>query len=221
MTCQLSVEKSAQQTTTGHELQASNTLPFMHGSGDNAFRKRKGSSDSQPEKHREFGTKPECTGLLQNGHELAGDVHGHEPVEPAEEPPADEHRRQRDVAAAAAAAGDHPGELGLAGDLVHRRVDPEPLQQPLHDVAQAAPAPTHHHHRALRHRPPHLLLLPTRRRRRRRRCRRRPARRRPSPVRVVRDRLVHFFFSSLLCVRKCDLCWAKRTERRTAIYIDR
>uniref|UniRef100_A0A0E0HIG7 Uncharacterized protein n=1 Tax=Oryza nivara TaxID=4536 RepID=A0A0E0HIG7_ORYNI len=69
MMCQLSVEKGAQQTTAGHELQASNTLPFMHGSGDNAFRKRKGclqahvqqyfffaASDSQPEKHREFGT---------------------------------------------------------------------------------------------------------------------------------------------------------------------
>ncbi|KAE8766762.1 hypothetical protein D1007_61997 [Hordeum vulgare] len=79
---------------------------------------------------------------------------GHEPVEPAEEPPANEHCGQSDDSLV---PGDRGGELGLVSDLVHSGVHPEPLQQSLHHVAEAAPAPPHHQHRALHHRPPHRL----------------------------------------------------------------
>ncbi|KAI5014820.1 hypothetical protein ZWY2020_056210 [Hordeum vulgare] len=96
-------------------------------------------------------------GVLEYGHELVGDVDGHEPVEPAEEPPAHEHRGQSDDGLV---PGDRSGELGLVGDLVHGGVHPEPLQQPLHHVAEAAPAPPHHQHRALRHHPPHSSPAP-------------------------------------------------------------
>jgi hypothetical protein len=136
----------------------------------------------------ESGSEPERAGLLEYGHEVAGDVHGHEPVEPAQESPPDEDRRER------AAAVDEPREVRLGGELVHGGVDAEPLQQALHDVAEAAAAPAHHEHGALRNRAPHLLLHRRRRQLPLLRCdgvKNNSRLLRPRPAGAVRDGLVH------------------------------
>lgn len=88
-------------------------------------------------------SQPQGPSLLEQRSQLARDVTGHDPIQPAEPPPSHEHHRQL-------------GE-DVVVDLEDGRVGPEPLQQALGHVAHAAAPPPHHHHRALRHHSPHLV----------------------------------------------------------------
>lgn len=178
-------------------------------------RRKKKKKGKQLDRYCVVDSEPECTGLLQNGHELAGDVHGHEPVEPAEEPPADEHRRQRD----AAAAGDHPASSASPATSCTAGLT-RALQQPLHDVAQAAPLrPTtttgHSATALLTSSSFHAAAAAAARRRR-------PARRRQARFALYGIAWYIFFslFFSLLCVRNAN-CAGQSAPRATAIYIGR
>uniref|UniRef100_A0A804NJS5 Uncharacterized protein n=1 Tax=Zea mays TaxID=4577 RepID=A0A804NJS5_MAIZE len=110
--------------------------------------------------------QPEGAGFPEHGHELAGEVQSHDPVGPADEVTAHEHRRHGGGRrrAAPAAAAEPPGQLplhlhapGVPVQVVHRRVDAQAAQQRRHHVAHAAVARREHHHRALRRQPRHVV----------------------------------------------------------------
>nr|ACN27751.1 unknown [Zea mays] len=110
-------------------------------------------------------SQPERAGVLEQRHEGAVDVRGHDAVHGADQPAADEHdghdrRARRRGSGGAEEAGQ--GALQLAAprvvvQLVHRRVHAHAAEEALHGVAHAAGAHAEHHHRALRRQPLHAL----------------------------------------------------------------
>lgn len=103
-------------------------------------------------------SEPEGPSLLEKGDQGAIDMGSHDSVHGADELAANKnHRNSRRVA-----EQPHESPLNLLPSrvlvqLIHRRIDPHPAEEPLDSMAHAAAAHTEYYHRALRRQPRHPL----------------------------------------------------------------
>jgi hypothetical protein len=96
-------------------------------------------------------SEPYGAGALEHGHELAGEVQGHDLVGGADEPAADEDGG--DGRRASEAAGEvalHVAAARVLVQLVHRRAHAQLGEEARHRVAHRALARREDHHRLLR-----------------------------------------------------------------------